>query len=144
MTAHNGTNDGSINVGISAEIAREPVWSDTGEPVEDPTTPLVSREHWVARSELWQSTDLLPSTGRHPLSRPLTKPLARPQRFRPVARWKSIAMLVTVLVASLATCVGAVEVGRLSGSVLNQRHTATPAVATHTPTAGHATATPRK
>ncbi|MGZ3601335.1 MAG: hypothetical protein ACXWQ5_16880, partial [Ktedonobacterales bacterium] len=61
--------------------------------------------------------------------RPKTRPLPPPQRFRPVARWKSMLLLGTFVVVTILACAGAIEMGKLSADVFGTQ--ATPAV-THT------------
>lgn len=113
----------------SAHVAAAHATGGLHGPDEADAQPSIERDHWVQEPDFWEKETMIAMTGRYPVPRPKTRPLPPPQRFRPVARWKSMLLLSTLVVVTVLTCVGVLELGRLSAQVFGTQ--ATPVV-THT------------
>lgn len=101
-------------------------------PEDAVTRPLFAPGQWVSDPDFWETKTHIAMTGRHPVPRPKTVALTPPQRFNPMARWKSLLVLLVVCLLIVFTVFGALEISQLGTQVLGPaRHTATPA-ATHT------------
>lgn len=103
-----------------------------------PVQPSVEPGRWVHEPDFWEKETMIAMTGRYPVPRPKTRPLPPPQRFRPMARWKSVLALIALVVVAALACVGSIELGKLSIDVFGTQ--ATPIV---TQTA-HPTISPTK
>lgn len=76
--------------------------------------PRVEPGRWVHEPDFWEKETMIAMTGRYPVPRPKTRSLPPPQRFRPMARWKSMLVLGVLVVVTALACVGSIELGKLS------------------------------
>lgn len=88
--------------------------------------PSVEPDRWVHETDFWGKETMIAMTGRYPVPRPKTRPLPPPHRFRPVARWKSVFLLGTLVVVTILACAGTIELEKLSTEVFGSQ--ATPVV----------------
>ncbi|MGZ6390493.1 MAG: hypothetical protein ACXWQZ_14685 [Ktedonobacterales bacterium] len=94
-------------------------------PDESGTHPSVEPTRWVQEPDFWEKETMIAMTGRYPVPRPKTRPLPPPQRFRPVARWKSMLLLGTLVAVTILACVGTIAMGKLSIDVFGSQATPT-------------------
>lgn len=94
--------------------------------------PSVEPGHWVHEPEYWGEETMIAMTGRYLVPRPKTRPLPPPQRFRPMARWKSMLALGALVLVTALACVGTVTLGKLTVEVFGSKPQATLTVP-HTP-----------
>ncbi|HEX8036946.1 MAG TPA: hypothetical protein VF510_24020 [Ktedonobacterales bacterium] len=87
--------------------------------------PSVEPGRWVQEPDFWEKETMIAMTGRYPVPRPKTRPLPPPQRFRPVARWKSMLLLGTLVTVTILACVGTIALGKFSIDVFGSQATPT-------------------
>jgi hypothetical protein len=119
--------DASVSPSPAADRAEALRGSD-----EAGVQPSVEPGRWVQEPDFWEKETMIAMTGRHPVPRPKTRPLPPPQRFRPMARWKSMLALGVFVVVTALACAGGVALGRLSMESFGPTPTARP-TGTHTP-----------
>ena len=94
--------------------------------------PKVAPENWVKQ----EITGLImvvsaETTGKHSVPRPKPQPVSPPQRFQRISHWKSITILLVVLVLCLLSCVGLLALGASGASLLHPHFAITP-IPSHT------------
>ena len=117
--------DGTVSPSPATDEGEAPRGAD-----ESGVRPSVEPGRWVQEPDFWEKETMITMTGRHPVPRPKTRPLPPPQRFRPVARWKSMLALGVFVVVTAFACGGSIVLGRLSIELFGPQ--ATP-LGTHTP-----------
>ncbi|MGO8949949.1 MAG: hypothetical protein ACLQUY_20295 [Ktedonobacterales bacterium] len=88
--------------------------------------PQVPEDKWVRQEELVPQQVHFSITGQHPVARPKTRTIKPPKRFRPVSRWRSIAVLSMVLLLTVLSCIGLLKLGAIGASLLHPGVMATP------------------
>lgn len=98
------------------------------------TRPIVPDEWVNDEDDYWTTQSLIAISGRRAVPRPRARTLEPPQRFQPLRRWQSMAVLIVLSVVILATCIGLLRAVNFANDLVHP-HQAVPTltVPTHTP-----------
>jgi hypothetical protein len=89
--------------------------------------PKLGPEKWI-KEQITGRIMVVPAetTGKHSVPRPKPRPVSPPQRFRRLSPWKSIAILIVVLVLCLLSCTGLLALGASGANFLHPYFSVTP------------------